>query len=289
MRKIFILFLIASLFIACNNNKTNKKVITVSIAPQKFFVEQIADTIFDIQTLIPVGAAPATYEPTAKQLINLNNSIAYFRIGHIGFEQAWMSKIKDNNPQLNIIDCSKETNLIYAKAHRHGDHVHLEGVDPHIWLSPKSVRKQAEIILNSLINISPENSKLFNANFNKFLSKIDSVDTYITNATEKIKGAKFIIFHPALTYFARDYNLVQVPMEMDGKTPSPVYIKEIIDLAKQNDIHTVFIQKEFDSNNAQLIAKEINGKVIQIEPLMENWIKNITEITDQIVTSTKNK
>lgn len=289
MRNSFILFFAILLITACSNQKSAKQVITVSVLPQKYFVEQIADTVFDVQTLIPIGAAPATYEPTPKQMINLSKSILYFRIGYIGFEQAWISKIKANNPELNIIDCSEGTDLIYGKSHRHGDHVHMEGVDPHIWMSPKSVKIQASIILQKLIEIAPEQTDFFTSNYTKFITKIDSADNYITSATANIKNTKFIIFHPALTYFAKDYNLIQIPMEMNGKTPSPVYIKEIIDLAKQNDIHTVFIQNEFDTNNAKLIAKEINGKVIQIEPLKENWIANITEITKQIVASTQNK
>ncbi len=280
---IYLLFFVAALF-SCNHNKrqSDKDLVTVSVIPQKYLVEQIADTLFDVNVLIPSGAAPATYEPTPRQMSELSKSTVYFRIGYIGFEQAWIDKIASNNPDLPIINCSKNQDLIYAKAHRHGDHMHYEGTDPHIWLSPTRLMVQAEIIYNRLVKIAPEYKDQMQKNYNNLIVKLKSTNRELKDMFKGYEGAKFIIFHPALTYFAKDYNLVQIPMEIDGKTPTPVYLQQIVDKAKAEGINTVFIQKEFDKDNAALLAKEINGEVIEINPLDGDLINNIVDIAKKL-------
>ncbi|MCT4637654.1 MAG: zinc ABC transporter substrate-binding protein [Bacteroidales bacterium] len=285
---IYLLLFVAVLF-SCKSNKkqTTKDLVTVSIIPQKYLVEQIADTLFDVNVLIPAGSAPATYEPTPRQMSELSKSVIYFRIGHIGFEQAWMDKIASNNPELPIINCSKNQDLIYAKAHRHGDHMHYEGTDPHIWLSPDRLKTQAEIIFNKLVKIAPEHKDIMQKNYNNLITKLTDTDKKLKEMFKGDEGSKFIIFHPALTYFAKDYSLVQIPMEIDGKTPTPVYLQQIVDKAKAEGITTVFIQKEFDKENAKLLAEEIGGEVIVINPLDGDLINNIEDIAEKLKHSLK--
>jgi zinc transport system substrate-binding protein len=291
MRILKVFILIAIVATACSGPKTDqnnlKQTITVSILPQKYFVEKIANDHFNINVMIPPGASPVTYEPTPKQMKELSNSFAYFRIGHIEFEHVWMKNIQNVNPEMQIIDLSKNAKLIepdHGHHHSHDGH-HHHGVDPHIWTSPQEVKKQAEIIYNFLIENESEFKDEFIVNYNSFLTEIDSLDNYLKEILLPYKDRKFMIFHPALSYIARDYGLEQISIEIDGKEPTPANIQQIINTAKQEDIKIIFVQKQFSTHNAEVIANEIDGSVIQIDPLDYNWNKSIRFIANEIVKS----
>ena len=262
----------------------------VSVLPQKYFVEKIAGDHFNINVMIPPGASPVTYEPTPKQMKELTKSFVYFRIGHIEFEKSWMKKLININPDMEIIDLSKTADLIkpeHNHDHSHEGH-HHHGVDPHIWTSPKEVKKQAALIFEYIATEAPEYNKEFKSNYNSFIQEIASLDSYLTRVLEPYKNNKFLIFHPALSYIARDYGLEQISIEIDGKEPTPANIRNIIDIAKKEQIKIVFVQKQFSMHNAEVIASEINGKVVQIDPLDYNWTESIRTIANEIVNSYQN-
>ncbi|MBU8891212.1 MAG: zinc ABC transporter substrate-binding protein [Bacteroidales bacterium] len=298
MKILKVLILLTLILPACNSPKENqpdiKKTITVSILPQKYFVEKIAGDHFNINVMIPPGASPVTYEPTPKQMKELSNSFVYFRIGHIEFEKSWMKKLMDINPDMQIVDLSKNATLIYPEqkveaehAHDHEGH-HHHGIDPHIWTSPKEVKKQAKAIYDFLIKYDSGNNDEYSVNYKLFNDEVDSLDAYLREVLLPYKGLKFMIFHPALSYFARDYELEQISIETDGKEPTPAGIQKIIEVAKKENIRIVFVQKQFSTHNAEVIAKEIDGRVVQIDPLDYNWVESIKFIAEEIVKSYSN-
>lgn len=295
IKKVISFLVIIGLF-ACNNRQQNQEInkqsVTVSVLPQKYFVEKIAGDRLNINVMIPPGASPVTYEPTPKQMKELSASNLYIRIGHIEFEKSWMKKLRDINPEMSVVDQAVVANLIEPEyksndEHKHKGH-HHHGVDPHIWTSPKEVKKQIDFLYQYLINTYPEFESDFTINYNSFLNEIDSLDSYITEQLKLYNGNKFMIFHPALSYFARDYGLIQISIEIDGKEPTPANIQEIIKVAKEEEIKVIFVQKQFSTHNAEVIAREINGRVVQIDPLSYNWPESIKLIADEIVKSYTN-
>lgn len=287
------LIIFVVVFSSCNtklDKAVNQDNIVVSILPQKYFVEQIVGDHFQVNVMIPPGASPVTYEPTPQQMKDLSNSFVYFRIGHIEFEKSWMAKLSNINPEMALVDLSKNATLIQPEDdHEHHDHAHdghhHHGIDPHIWTSPKEVRKQAELIYQYFISEKPEYKDEFTNRYMQFIDQIDQLDDYLEAKLTPYKGRKFLIFHPALTYIARDYGLEQISIEIDGKEPTPANIQKIIDVARNEGIKIVFIQRQFSTHNAEVIAKEIEGVVVQIDPLEYNWAESIKFIADEIVKS----
>jgi len=288
MRKVILFILIVFITVSCNTDYKNKdsdnKIITVSVLPQKYFVERIVGDHFDINVMIPPGASPVTYEPTPKQMKELSVSDVYIRIGHIEFEKSWMKKLQSINPEMKIIDQSSVANLISEEhkheSHDHGHHHH--GVDPHIWTSPKEVETQVGFIYNYFIKTYPEFKDEFTNNYEELLNEVTNLSMSLDSMLKPFEGRKFLIFHPALSYFARDYGLEQISIEIDGKEPTPANIQKIIEIAKEEKIKVVFVQKQFSTHNAQVIANEINGRVSQIDPLAYNWFENIKMIAEEI-------
>lgn len=289
-----ILFVILSLFfIYCGSPGpdigSEKIQITVSILPQKYFVERIAgdgvNIDFDIHVMIPPGHSPATYAPTPQQMKVLSHSKLYFRIGHIPFENAWMKNISSNNPHMKIIDTSVGVDLIKTREDKgdpHLAHHHHAGIDPHIWLSPRAVKIQAKHILDAMIEIDRENQEFYQENYRLFLLDIDRLDREIKALLEKYQGRKLMVFHPAWSYFTRDYGLEQLPIELEGKAPNPANLKKIIDIARQENIRIIFVQEQFDTNSARAVAAEIGGQVVKIDPLASDWLENMRRIAQTL-------
>jgi len=280
---IFILLFLFGTF-SCQQNKTEKKenVLTVSILPQKFFIEKIAGDDFQINVLIPLGASPATYEPTPIQMIKVSRSLAYFRIGHIQFEEAWSSKIIESAPNTKVFNLSKVVHLIQNQGHQHGDHFHAGGIDPHIWSSPKTVEKIVIELYSDLVQLAPKQEEKYKKHLNLFLNKIRALDQLATDEFTGKGDKAFMIFHPALSYLARDYGLKQIAIEMEGKEPSPSYMQHLVLEARKYNIRTIFIQKQFNKENAETLAREIGAKVVAIDPLSENWLMEMENIIRQL-------
>lgn len=288
MKNIILLLAATLLFFSCGTKKSKKtdsgkKVVTVSILPQKTFVEKIAGNTFDVNVLIPPGNSPAAYTLLPSQLKDIANSVVWFRIGYIGFEYSWKDKIIQANPKMEVVDLSEGLDLIADEIEQHGDHVHMNGVDPHIWLSPALVKQMAKKILDHLSALEPDKGPEFKANYLSFVKEIDQLNIKLKNQFKDFQGRKIIVFHPSLTYFARDYGLDQYSLETGGKEPTPQHLKEVIDLAKSENIGVIYIQSEFDREHARVFAEEIDGKIIQVSPLAPEWSDNLLMMSQMFI------
>ena len=287
MRQIVYYGILIFSIVACNSKEpyADKAVISVSILPQKYFIEQIAGEYFEVNVLIPPGASPASYEPVPQQIAELEKSVAYFRIGHIGFENSWMDKISSVNPEMALFDLSQGIELIRGDKFSHGDNLHQGGVDPHTWLSPKRVKIIAENIYMAMVQIDPDREQKYHENYLRFRGVLDTLDLKIEKMLDDYEGRSFIIFHPALTYLAADYGIEQIAIEWEGKEPSPGHLMELIDHGRKENIKVVLVQEQFDMDNARAIAEELDGRIIWINPLDEDWKSSVTRIVSSLVES----
>lgn len=283
MKHISLIMLITTILISCKSYQSNKPLVAVSILPQRYFVKKIADDNFKVTVLIPPGASPASYEPTPNQLIDLSNSILYFRIGHIAFEKTWIDKISSSNKKMKIIDTSIGVDFIKDDHHHSGTSI----VDPHIWLSPKEVKVQLGHILRELIAIDKKNEDQYLKNYNNFLWEINELDREIKNIFKKSSKKEIMVYHPAWNYFTNNYGLILLPIEYEGKTLSPKRLKNIIAFAKEKEIGYIFVQSQFDTKSTEVIANEIGAAVVRLDPLKEDWINNMKEITRSFAGSLK--
>lgn len=255
--------------------------VTVSIIPQKYFVEQIAKDLVKVNVMVGVGASPHTYEPKPAQMKMLANSDAYFSIGD-GFEKAWLPKFKSSNPKMLMVDSIKGIKKIDMVEHHHegekSGHEGHEALDPHVWLDPLLVKIQAKNIFDALCTLYPLHVKAFEENYHAFVSSIDALDATIKNTLKEVKNRSFIVFHPSFGYFATRYNLEQIPVEVSGKEVKPSELATIIKEAKEEGARVVFVSPQFSQKSAQIIAKEIGGKILTIDPLSEKWHENMLSV-----------
>ena len=287
--KIKHIFLVISsiLFIACGGNVSQKPVVTVSLQPQKYFLEKIVGDKIDVKCLLASGGNPETYEPSLTHLVNLENSEAYFMIGNLGFETAIIERVKNNNPDLKIYNNSEGVDLLVGT---HGEcchHNHLSGehshdIDPHTWSSVKNARIMAKNMCDAMIEVDKKNAVYYTKNYKHFVSELDSLDARLTSMLAPKKGTAFLVWHPSLSYFARDYGLLQISVGQEGKEASVQQLQSKIDEAKAHNAGVFFYQKEFDSRQAEVVNEQIGAEMVVINPLNYQWNHEMLIIADAI-------
>ncbi len=270
--------LIALLSCGRKGNEQEAGIITVSIPPFKYFVEGIAGDLFIVNVMVPTGANPHIYEPTPDQILNLRKSVAYISDGYLGFESIWLDRFYEVNRKMKRLSLSESIDPIYSVDHEDGDHDEI--ADPHYWVSPSCAQKMALALKKFLTELTPENKVLYEANYNILTEKIESADIKARELEISGKGKTFMIYHPNLAYLARDYGLNEISVENEGKEPSPLHLKELIDMAKRDSLTVILIQKEYDTKNARVISEETSLKPELIDPLSEDWLTSVTDIIE---------
>ena len=244
--------------------------VTVTISPYKYFVDQIAKGKVDVNVMVSNGNNPETYEPYAQQMMELSKSALYLKVGSIGFEQTWMKKLQDNAPDMKVID----TSVGIKPAKTPGGNI-----DPHVWMSCSNARIIASNILKALCELEPKNKAFFEKNYQSLLSIIDKRDSTIKESFKKDPDLvrKFVIYHPILTYFARDYQLEQLAIEEEGREPSASQLKSLIERARKEKIKFCLIQAEFANRNTTTFINESHTKPMNINPLQGDWNRAMQE------------
>lgn len=309
--KLFVIIPVAlSLFLG-KSLAADKVSVFVSIVPQRYFVQQIGKDRVDVQAMVQPGASPATYEPKPKQMADLSKARIYFAIG-APYENAWLKRITVANPNMKVVHTDEGIDKIAMAVHHHNqedghdedgndhdkdahhgetareaDHHDHGGLDPHIWLSPPLVKIQARTILSALQEVDPGNRSVYKANYQEFSARIDQLDADLGKIFAEKTGLRFMVFHPAWGYFAQAYGLKQVPIEIEGKDPKPAQLKALIHHARESGVRVVFVQPQFSTKSANVVAREIGGQVIFADPLAEDWMANLREVATKFQAALK--
>ncbi len=255
----------------------------VSIAPQKYFVRKIGGNLVNVSILVPAGADPHTYEPRPRQMVELSNSALYFAVG-VDFERAWLKKIAATHLRMRIIHTDEGIAKIpMTDQHRHKENIdmrdrrgqyHDGAPDPHVWLAPAPVKVQAAHILKALIETDPKNRLQYTAGYDAFLKELDALDGELKTLFAGRNGEQFMVFHPAWGYFAEAYGLQQTPVEVEGKELKAAQLQALIRRAREQGVKVIFTQPQMSAKNAEMVAREIGGQVVYVDPLAENWDAN---------------
>ena len=255
--------------------------VTVSVLPQKYFVERIGGDLVRVNVMVEPGDDPHSYEPKPDQMRALSESVAYFSIG-VEFEDVWLDKIAAANDHMLMVNTIANIQRVEMVAHEDeaGEAHDSEEVelDPHVWTSPELVKTMSQTIYETLVELDPSHETEYSANLQLFMQDIDALQTQIKESLTGLKSNKFMVFHPSWGYFAQEFGLEQISIEVGGQEPSAQELAGLIDQAKADNIQVVFAQPEFNTKSAEVIANEIGGKVLLISPLEPDWLANMRTV-----------
>lgn len=274
--------------------------VSVSIVPQKYFVEKIGGDLVKVSVMVEPGANPHVYEPKPQQMVDLAKSKVYFTIGD-PFEQVWLNKLVSNNPNMRVVQTDAGIEKLPMEAHHHHEEEHEKGkdrkreeaehhhgeLDPHIWLSPPLVMLQARNIMNGLIDADPQNKTAYQAGYKKFIDEVVDLDMEIKSIFLSGNQREFMVFHPAWGYFAQAYGLKQVPVEVEGKEPKAADLKHLIDHAKEHGIKVIFVQPQISISSAKVLVGAIDGQLVDADPLATDWAGNLRQVGEKFKAALK--
>jgi zinc transport system substrate-binding protein len=277
VRGIFSCFVACVAFVSCGGDATVKdNTLTVSIEPLRFIVEKIVGNDFRVDVLVPSGANPETYEPTPLQVKSTEDAQLVFSVGLIGFERVMLERLPSPERFVNL---STGIELIES-TDRHDDHTHV-GADPHIWVAPRALAKMAATAYERVHELYPD-SVSYTANYARLSEHLAQLDTLVSQRLAALPNRSFMIFHPGLTYYARDYGLRQIALESDGKEPSIRQLAQILDEGCTEGISKIFYQREFPRRIVEVSAAEIGAEPVEIDILGYGIVDNILKITELI-------
>lgn len=245
-------------------NAIDKINVATTIAPLAEFVRAVGGDRVAVTVVVPPGAEPHTFEPTPSLMVDMSKADLYVMNG-AGLE-FWIDRLLQANKDMTVIDSSKGIDLISESE---------DEMDPHIWISLKNAAVQVQNVCSGLIQVDPANKDYYSQNRNSYLEQLKALDEELNSSFAASKKKIFVVHHPAWTYFARDYALEQVPLMDNEKEPGPKYLSQVIDLARQNNISTIFIEPEFNPKSAEVIAKEMNASITTLDPLAADYLNNM--------------
>ena len=245
-------------------NATDKINVATTIAPLAEFVRAVGGDRVAVTVVVPPGAEPHTFEPTPSLMVDMSKADLYVMNG-AGLE-FWIDRLLQANKDMTVIDSSKSIDLISESE---------DEMDPHIWISLKNAAVQVQNVCSGLIQVDPANKDYYSQNRDSYLEQLKALDEELNSSFTASKKKIFVVHHPAWTYFARDYALEQVPLMENEKEPGPKYLSQVIDLARQNNISTIFIEPEFNPKSAEVIAKEMNASIKTLDPLAGDYLNNM--------------
>ncbi len=290
-----VLFIFSFATVSCTgkkkeeNDKASRK-IAVSIEPQRFFAEKIAGRDYEFISILPTGQSPEYYDPAPQEMMKIGQSVAYLRLGLFGFEHVFMAFMKENHSKTRIFNLSEGmltdsilgNKQLHNTACIHEEHSHHQQ-DPHIWTSFSGAKLIAENTLNALIVLNPERTEYYKSNYQVLIEELCVLENLLSERLISTSSRGFVIYHPALTYFAHELGLNQYTIEHEGKAPSPATLKQLIEEAKAAYIKVVFVQAEFDRKHADQIAAEIGARVVVINPLDYEWKEQMKFMVETLV------
>jgi zinc transport system substrate-binding protein len=286
----------------------------VSIPPQAYVVERVGGAHVTVHVLVEPGQDPHTFESSPRQMMALSKARLYFTLD-MPFEDRLVEKIKDRHRRLRIVDAGRgikrrrmtgypphgERKAVkedhgdgetahpkYAVEHddegpgEHGHPEHEDDLDPHIWLSPPLLKVQAKNIADALQMADPMHAAEYKAHLAEFVMDLDTAHARIQKALAPYKGQSFYVFHPAFGYFGDTYGLIQKAVEVEGKSPTPRQLANLIKRAKADGVHVVFVQPQFAGTSAQAVAEAIHGAVVPMDPLARDVLGSLEDMARKI-------
>jgi zinc transport system substrate-binding protein len=273
---VFYVFFFVSLF--SEEEVTKDPIVIVSISPYAYFVKAIAQESVKIVTLVPSGTSFHHYEPTPKQVLEACQADIWFQIGET-FEQRADRALHNCNSSLKIVDLRKGVDLINEEGCAH---CLQKGADLHIWLSLRQAKTQAKAIAQALIERYPLHAQEYQARLQLFLKTCDDLDAEILDLLKPLSNRTILVSHAAYAYFARDYSLIQLPIEYEGKDPSPKQLHTLLNRARELHIDKIYVQPQHSIKGAQMLAKTLNARLITLDPYSADYIETLRNIAYNI-------
>lgn len=275
---------------AAPETKFEKPLVYVPVLPYEFLIERLAGEWVDVVAIVREGDDCHSYSPTPKQVARMSKANLLFS-GELGFESNFFIASGDGTSAprhvnllegLDLLEGSCSECLSSGEEGGH-EHSHEDLKDPHVWLSPSMLKKQAANIVPVLKEFLPEEGDMaLDQNLAAFTKEADELEVEIREAMAPLKGSKFYVYHGAFAYFAKDFGLEQVAIETGNRQATPSIIADLAKKAQADEVKLVFVQPQFDQTSSRALADAIDGEIVMLDPLQEDVFEGLRKISKAV-------
>lgn len=249
---------------------TKKLQIVTTFYPMFYFTKKVAGSSANVELLIPNGAEPHDWEPTAKDMAKIQDADMF--IYNSKYFESWTEKVLKsiNDPDLTVVEASKGIELMNALESGEENHAdHASSKDPHVWLSPVLAQQEADTIANAIEKQDPNNKIQYEKNAEKFKSELADLDHLYKETTDKAKKKVFVTQHASFGYLAKQYGLTQIPIAGLSPDVEPTLgkLKELAEVTKKKNVKVIYFEGLTSYKMAQTLANEIGAKTEVLNPL----------------------
>jgi len=244
--------------------------VAVSVPPQAWLVERLADGLVDVVVMVPPGANPATYEPELTERRAFARASLYVKVGHphFPFEVAWLDRLLRDRPDLPVVDGTRGITAFAS--------------DPHLWLSPSRMAAMTGPLTDALVGLLPAEADAIRKRESVLRDELTATDARLREIFADSRGKTFLALHPAWGYLADEYGLVQLAIQRENREPDPRWLAELIERARALRIEVVFSQPHVDPASARVVAAAIGARVEAIDPLARAWHRNLVHVAERL-------
>ena len=247
----------------CRPQTVERPVVLVTVAPQAWIVEALADGLVDVHVLVPPGAHPGTYTPGHAAMERVSHAEVYLNLGsQFHFERMWMGRIRDLNPELRVFTSDEQD----------------RSEDPHLWTGFEGARRLARTAHRGLAETLPGRDDVLQERLELLLNRIGAKEAAFRTALEGQAGKRFYVFHPAWSALAREFGLEQVSIEEHGKEPSARRLADLVDQARRDGVRFILVQPQFSQQGARAVARAANAEVLFVDPLLADWERGMDDL-----------
>lgn len=248
--------------------------VLTSFYPMYDFACKIGGDCIDVTNMVPSGTEPHDWEPSTNDLKNLEKADVFIYNG--ADMEPWADDLLvSRSDTLHVVEASENVELRttdgeHEHAHEHEDADHHHGdFDPHVWLDPENAKIEMEAIRDALCAADPENSTVFQSNYEKYAAELDALDAEFREKLAPLPNRTIVVAHEAFGYLCDAYGLTQVGIEglSPDSEPDPGRMAEVIDFVREHSISTIFFEELVSPKVAEAIASETDAQAKMLSPL----------------------
>lgn len=248
--------------------------VLTSFYPMYDFACKIGGDCIDVTNMVPSGTEPHDWEPSTNDLKNLEKADVFIYNG--ADMEPWADDLLvSRSDTLRVVEASENVELRttdgeHEHAHEHEDADHHHGdFDPHVWLDPENAKIEMETIRDALCAADPENSTVFQSNYEKYAAELDALDAEFREKLAPLPNRTIVVAHEAFGYLCDAYGLTQVGIEglSPDSEPDPGRMAEVIDFVREHSISTIFFEELVSPKVAEAIASETGAQAKMLSPL----------------------
>lgn len=251
----------------------------VSIPPYQYLAARVGGPDVAVETLVPEGQSPSSYEPAPRQMASLARARVYFRAG-LPFEDPLLRRLAGAFRDVEVVDLRRGVPLrAFGGEEGSGPGGHP---DPHVWLDPARAKIQAGTVCETLCSLDPAREAGYRSRLRGLCSDLDATHRKVAGLLAPARGGKIYVFHPAFGYFTDAYGLIQVPLETEGKEPGPRHLARLMEQARRDGVRVLFVQPQHPDREARALADEVGARLVPLDPLARDYLENLERMAAAI-------